>query len=119
MVVLTFEEIQKQMNTLNTLLEEIIGLPPSTQHELRFNRADGTLSKTAIIDLKKHFVGQCGPDIYVKQICSTLIPANNFSKTTEQYWMKKEGHWERIPQQDTASIRRWEYLPASTPEYIF
>lgn len=108
------------MNTWNNnLFEEIIGLPPTTQHELRLNRADGSMTRTAIIDLKKFFIGQFGKDIYVKQVCSTLIPANNFSKTTEQYWMKKQDHWERITQQDTSIVNRWEYLPSASPDYAF
>jgi hypothetical protein len=109
------------MNTLlhPTLLLEAIALPPVTTHELKLNHRNGSLRKTAIIDLKKHFIGQNGPLVFLKQICSTLIPERNYSKTTEQYWIKKQDHWESIPQLEASKIAQWEFIPAETPDFAF
>jgi hypothetical protein len=109
------------MNTLlhPSLLQEAIALPPVTKHELKLNHRDGSLRKTAIIDLKKHFIGQNGPFVFLKQICSTLIPERNYSKTTEQYWIKNQDHWESVPQIETAKIAQWEYIPTETPHFAF
>ncbi len=109
------------MNTLlhPSLLQEAIALPPVTKHELKLNHRDGSLRKTAIIDLKKHFVGQNGTLVFLKQICSTLIPERNYSKTTVQYWIKKQDHWESVPQLEAAKILQWEFIPTETPHFAF
>ncbi len=101
------------------LVHEVVGLPPVTRHELKWSSNYGSIHKTAIIDLKKHFVAQNGSVIFLKQICSTLIPEKNFSKTIEQYWMRKKDHWESVPQIETSKILQWEFIPAETPDYAF
>jgi len=114
-------EKTKIMNPIvnEKMMQEVVGLPPATQHELRWSSNDGTLHKTAIIDLKKHFVAQNGSAIFLKQICSTLIPEKNFCKTIEQYWMRKKDHWVSIPEQQLQPVSRWEYLPFEATDFAF